>query len=374
MAAPADLAPRQGLRGRFLDLVSSARFQSFAARFPLTRPFVRREGEALFDLVQGFVASQVLAALVELRICHRLANAPEDAATLGAATGIPADRMQRLLQAGAALNLLRRRRDGRFDLTPRGAALISVPGLEDMIAHHDVLYRDLADPVAFLRGETETELAHVWPYVFGAGRAEDPALARRYSHLMAESQRLVAEDTLAAAPLKGVRHLLDVGGGTGVFAEAAADRHPELRVTLLDLPQVVDAAQDRLSRSPVASRIACTPGSFRDDDLPNGADAISLIRVLYDHRDETVRALLARVHDALPPGGKLLVSEPMSGGARPDRAGDVYYALYTMAMRTGTVRSAEQIAALCRKAGFTRISTPRPHRPFVTRVLLAHRE
>ena len=41
-----------------------------------------------------------------------------------------------------------------------------------MIAHHDVLYRDLADPVAFFRGETDTELARFWPYVFAAGQSE----------------------------------------------------------------------------------------------------------------------------------------------------------------------------------------------------------
>ena len=92
-------------------------------------------------------------------------------------------------------------------------------------------------------------------------------------------------------------------------------------------------------------------GSFRDDPLPRGADAISLVRVLYDHADDTVAALLGAVHDALPRGGRLIVSEPMSGGARPERAGDAYFALYCMAMRTGRVRSAAEIAGLLRQAG-----------------------
>jgi demethylspheroidene O-methyltransferase len=113
------------------------------------------------------------------------------------------------------------------------------------------------------------------------------------------------------------------------------------------------------------------PGSFRDDPLPEGADAISLVRVLYDHADATVAALLAKVHAALPPGGRLIVSEPMSGGARPDPATDVYFALYTLAMQTGRTRSAAEIAGLLRGAGFARVSVHAGFRPFVTSVVLA---
>ena len=36
---------------------------------------------------------------------------------------------------------------------------------------------------------------------------------------------------------------------------------------------------------------------------PTGADAISLVRVLYDHDDATVARLLAPVHAALPRAG-----------------------------------------------------------------------
>ncbi len=75
-----------------------------------------------------------------------------------------------LLKAGAAIGLLAKRRDDTWTLTRRGAALATVPGLAGMIRHHAVLYRDLADPVAFFRGETETELAAFWPYVFVPGR------------------------------------------------------------------------------------------------------------------------------------------------------------------------------------------------------------
>ena len=262
---------------------------------------------------------------------------------------------------------------GRVALTRRGAALAGVPGLREMILHHDVLYRDLADPVAFFRGETAPELAGVWPYVLVPRAADDPEAAARYSALMAGSQTLVAEDTLATAPLGGVRTLMDVGGGTGAFLAAACAAHPRLGGILLDLPAVLAGAERLLAETGLSGRVRLAPGSFRDGLLPTGADAISLVRVLYDHPDPVVEALLAACFAALPPGGRLIISEPMAGGARPARAGDAYFALYTLAMGTGRARSADEIAALCARAGFTAIRHHRVRRPFVTGVLSARR-
>lgn len=368
MSDASELTPWRG--GWLNRLVAWPGFQSWAARFPLTRRQARADGAALFDLVQGFVSAQVLQALVSLDVFRRLRGGALTSAALGHACDVPAERMQVLLQAGSALGLLKRRRDGRFALARKGAALMGVPGLEAMIRHHGAFYEDLRDPVALLRGDaSDTQLAQFWPYVFGGEIA--PADAAIYSDLMAQSQKLVAQDTLDAVSLKGVSHLMDVGGGTGAFVTAVAAKWSHLNFTLFDLPQVVADAPAALGA--LAPRVSIAPGSFRDDPLPEGADAISLIRVLYDHSDDTVRALLSKVHAALPAGGRLIISEPMGGGACPDRAGDVYFAFYTMAMQTGRARSAEDITQLCREAGFVDIRSKAPRRAYVTRVLTACR-
>ena len=350
----------------------SPRFHAFCARMPGLRHLARAEGAALFDIVQGFVQSQALLALVELRVLHRLAEGPAPLAALAGLAGVPPERMAILARAGAGLGLMAERR-GMWRLTVRGAAFLAVPGLEAMVRHHPVLYRDLADPVAFFRGETQPELAGFWPYVFGAGGAADPGLAQRYSDLMADSQGLVAADTLRLADFRGVAHLMDVGGGTGAFLAAVGAAHPGLRMTLFDLPAVVPGATARLAAAGLADRVTIHPGSFRDDPLPRGADAISLVRVLYDHADATVAALLRAVHDALPPGGRVVVSEPMSGGARPDPATDVYFSLYTLAMQTGRTRSGAEIARMLGDAGFADVQIRPGFRPFVTSVVTARR-
>lgn len=359
---------RPAPKGWLLRLAASRGFQAWAARIPGLRRIARSEGQALFDLVAGFVNSQTLMALVELRILHLLRDGPAPARHLAGLCGIPAERMQVLLQAGAALGLLRRQRDGDFALALRGASLLGVPGLEAMIRHHRALYADLADPVAFLRGGQETALARFWPYVFGAAGAVDPQVTATYSDLMSESQVLVAEDTLRLVDLSHARRLMDVGGGTGAFLEAVAAACPHLALDLFDLPVVLQGAA---ARAGLSGRVTLHPGSFRDDALPRGADVISLIRVLYDHDDSTVARLLASVFEALPRGGRLIISEPMSGGARPDRVTDVYFAIYTMAMQTGRTRSADEISALLAGAGFANICILKGFRPFVTSVITA---
>jgi demethylspheroidene O-methyltransferase len=354
-------------------LAASPRVQARLAGIPVLRRLVRAEGRAIFDLVAGFVHSQALMALVELDVPGLLSSGPMTPTAVAARTGLDPDRALILLRAGAAMGLLSRRRDGRFRLTARGAALSGVPGLAGMILHHRVLYGDLADPVAFLRGQTDPALARFWPYVFGAGAAADPAAAARYSRLMTETQGMVAEETLRLADLSGIRRMIDVGGGTGAFVAAAARRYPGLSLTLFDLPAVVAGAPALLVERGLSGRVDICPGSFRDDPLPGGHDAISLVRVLYDHSDDTVRALLAKVRAALPPGGRVIVSEPMSGGDRADPITDTYFAFYTLAMGTGRTRSAAEIAALLAGAGFGRVEVRKGFRPFVTSVVTAAR-
>lgn len=376
MSQPRRPGPFTRLRAAFdrwkLARIADPAFQAWATRFPLTRPIVRSEARQLFDIVAGFSYSQVLAACVTLDVFAHLAT-PRDVADLAPRLGLSLDATMRLVQAATALRLLARRGE-RYQIGPLGAALLGAPGVAEMVRHHALFYRDLADPVALLRGETDTELARYWSYVGGAKtHAMTAAEAAPYSRLMAASQTMVAAETLRIVPLTGIAHLLDVGGGEGVFLEAAARRAPYLRITLFDLPAVAARGERRLTAAGLGARARIAGGSFLDDPLPEGCDAISLVRVLYDHDDDIVARLLARVHDALPAGGLLIVSEPMSGGLRPSRSGDAYFAFYTLAMGTGRPRSVAEHHDLLTGAGFEDIT----HRPtgqsFITQVMTARR-
>ena len=346
-------------------LIADPRFQRWAARFWLTRPIARARARALFDISAGFVYSQILAACVTLKVFERLADGPRHTIDLAADIGLTPEAARRLLKGAAALNLLREIRGDRFGLADLGAAVLGNPGVSAMVGHHALLYDDLRDPVALLRAGAGEQLPGFWVY-----GASGPAAAA-YSELMAASQALVAEDILSAHVFSGAEALLDVGGGEGAFLTAVARAAPRLKLGLFDTPAVVERAGARFGRTGLIDRVARFGGDFLTDDLPSGFDAISLVRVLHDHDDAPARELLKRAFAALPPGGSLLVAEPMSGVRGAESIGDAYFGFYLLAMGRGRPRRADEIANMLRAAGFARVRTLSTPRPAVVSALLA---
>jgi demethylspheroidene O-methyltransferase len=223
-----------------------------------------------------------------------------------------------------------------------------------MIEHHAALYADLRDPVALLQGRhADTALAAYWPYAGAAQPAALPASSTAaYSTLMSQSQSLVAGQVLAAHDFAQHRCLLDVGGGEGAFLSAVAARCPDLRLMLFDLPPVAESAHARFAAAGLSGRASAFAGDFLVDRLPNGADAISLVRVLHDHDDAAALRILEAAHDALPAGGTLVIAEPMAGTPGAEAMGDAYFGFYLLAMGSGRARTPSQIAQMLASAGF----------------------
>jgi demethylspheroidene O-methyltransferase len=98
-------------------------------------------------------------------------------------------------------------------------------------------------------------------------------------------------------------------------------------------------------------RWPCTRRFFRDA-LPPGYDCITLVRVLHDHDDAACLALLRAVRRALPPGGRLVIAEPMAGTPGALAMGDAYFGFYLWAMNAGRPRTAAEYGAMLKTAGF----------------------
>jgi demethylspheroidene O-methyltransferase len=357
--------------------IADPRFRRWAARFPVTRPIARRRAHELFDLVAGFTYTQVLLACVRLDLFEALAAAPLCLDTLMLRTDLQRDAARRLLDAAVALRLLTHERDvgdgPRYGLGPLGVPMVGNTALAALIEHHAVLYVDLADPVALFRSPRgQTALAHYWPYAGGpSASALEGHEVDRYSALMAASQPLVAHEILDAYSLAPHRCLLDVGGGEGAFAKTAVRRWPQLRAVVFDLPAVAMRANQRIGASGLASRIRAVGGSFLTDELPRGADVISLVRVVHDHDDEAALALLRAARKALPDDGVLLLAEPMADTPGAQAMGDAYFGVYLWAMGSGRPRTARRLGELLASAGFAAPVELRSHLPLQTRVLLA---
>ena len=348
-------------------------FRRWAMAWRLPRALVRRRARSLFDLMAGFVYSQTLLACVRLRLFDHLAAGPQTLPRLAALTGVPEAGLERLLRAACSLQLLQQRDTGAYGLGVLGAPLVGDPGIAAMVEHHALLYEDLRDPVALLKADAPTgRMASYWVYANTAqpGVLSDADVAA-YSALMSATQPMIAEEVLQAVDLRRHRCLLDVGGGEGRFVQQAAEHAPHLQLMLFDLPAVAERARERLTRAGLGRRCTVHGGDFAQDGLPAGADIISLIRVAFDHPDERVLAVLRAVHTALPPGGTVVLAEPMSGTPGAEPMGEAYFGFYLMAMGRGRPRTPEHLGRLLAAAGFGVVQLMPTRLPLQTRVMVA---
>jgi demethylspheroidene O-methyltransferase len=352
----------EAVLGRRDRLLASPRFQAWAAKFPLTRGIARREARALFDLCAGFVYAQTLSACVTLDLFETLSPGPMSVEELSTKCDMSVPNMRMLLNAAVSLRLLAGAGQ-KYRLGPLGAALRGNPGVAAMVKHHALFYADVADPVALLRGQVETRLSRFWPYQGAAGDAQD------YSALMAATQPMIAAEILGAYDFSRHRVLLDIGGGDGAFAAAVAARYKALKLRVFDLPEVAPRAQARFESGGLAGRAAAFGGDVFHASLPAGADIITLVRVLHDHDDEAALAILQAARAALPPGGTLLLAEPLAGTAGAAPVGDAYFGFYLLAMGSGRARRVAEVVAMLAAAGFCDIRQIPTAQPMLTSLI-----
>ena len=160
-------ALREPVQRRLDAWFSDPALYRWAIANPLTRWVTRRRTEKLFDLMAGFVHSQVLLSCVRMGLFVRLKEEPQTLEALAQQTQIEPPALQRLLLSAVALGLLEHRSMGRFGLGPLGAPLARQDGIAAMIEHNNLLYQDLLQPVEFLRDAWGGSMAGYWPYAHG---------------------------------------------------------------------------------------------------------------------------------------------------------------------------------------------------------------
>jgi demethylspheroidene O-methyltransferase len=348
-------------------VLANQKFQKWAAKMPLVRRIANQKAVELHHLTAGFVYTQTLTAVIQSNLLAVLQGRIETTKSVAAMCGLSPQAAFTLLTASRALKLTDEVTPGHWMVGELGASVLGNPAVADMVRHHAVLYRDLADPLAILRHRENTGLRNYWSYVPGGTRLEESH--REYSRLMSSSLALIADHILDSYPLKDYASLIDVAGGTGQFARVVKQRYPELSTTVLDLPEVVSEA--KAMSTPHDIRFVAT--DMFHSPLPENSELFSLIRVLHDHDDEPVKQLLSRLHSALRPGGHLLIAEPMTGTAGAESIGDTYFSFYLWAMGSGRPRTAKELEAMCLAAGFTRIRELKTPIPALTRLLVAEK-
>jgi hypothetical protein len=188
-----------------------------------------------------------------------------------------------------------------------------------------------------------------WEQVFGqpfwAYLNANPAISASFDATM-------AIDTGNAAVAGGydwtkVRHVADVGGGTGSLIAEVLRRHPHLRGTLVDLPETADRARPYLAGLGLDGRCEVVGQSFFDP-LPAGPDAYLLSRVIHDWDDGAAGAVLRRCAEAAGGAGRVLVVESPPDG---NPAGFAEMDLRMLVLVGGRERTIGDYSALAAGAG-----------------------
>ncbi|MEY2780929.1 MAG: Demethylspheroidene O-methyltransferase [Pseudomonadota bacterium] len=342
----------------------------------LTRWVTRRRTARLYELMSGFANTQVLVACVRMGLLDALARSERTATELSALLSTPESRLMPLLNASESMGLIRRNRQDQYGLASLAWPIVSHAGLKVMIEHNQLLYEDLLAPERFLR-EGGGRMQAFWPYVEGlSGDASptaksDDVQSQRYSEVMDASQVFVIEEVLASHHFAKHRCVMDVGCGMGRFMIRVGEACPQLKLKLFDLPPVVKLAAGKLNEAGLAGRYECHPGSFKTDELPRGADLITLVRIGHDHSDTVCLDLFRKAWAALPEGGQLLLAEPMAATELNRNLASAYFHFYLLAMGDGRLRSPQDYERMLREAGFASVKLLKTGLPIHAQAILA---
>jgi acetylserotonin N-methyltransferase len=312
----------------------------------MTVPADRRNDSPapILDLMNGFRRSKTLFVAVHLGVFD------------GARPAVP--RLAQLLEACTALGLLTKAGDDyrNTEVADRYLRRASHDSLADYIGYSDrVLYRlwsHLEDAVA--TGSNR------WSQAFGSEAAAvraDVFSGPEFALGMRGSIRLSARAIIDAVDLSHFGSLVDLGGGTGELGVAAKRRYPSLRVTLFDTLDTIE-----LARRLVHDDIDFIAGDFCTDDLPR-ADVFVISRILHHRSAEQCVSLLTRLHDALTPGGMVLIAEALLDDDRSGPAEAHMQSLNMLVCSDGEERTAGQYRHWLELTGFRDVTVHRTGTP-----------
>jgi len=153
--------------------------------------------------------------------------------------------------------------------------------------------------------------------------------------------------------LKNQRHLLDIAGGSGIYACALVAGHPHLKATVLEKPPVDKIARQGIAARGFADRIAVAVGDMFTDSFPADCDLHLFSNVLHDWDEHLVRKLLAKSFESLPRGGRLLIHDAHINAEKTGPLPVAAYSALLMNISEGKCYSVTEMSDYLQRAGFT---------------------
>jgi 3-hydroxy-5-methyl-1-naphthoate 3-O-methyltransferase len=305
--------------------------------------------DEMIDLARTFMQSRILLSAIELDLFSAVgegATAPAVAAKLGADTRAT----ETLMNALAALELLAKR-DGVYRNEPVAAKYLaqSSPENERAAMMHTVhLWKRWSTLTDCVRAGTAVQKE-------GAGD-RDGTWVRAFIAAMHRNASTRSSQVVEALGAQGVRHLLDIGGGSGAYSIAFAKADPCLLAEILDLPAVLPIAQAYIEEAGLSDRVKTRAGDLRKDRFGEGYDMVFLSAICHMLSPQENKDLFLRAHDALVRGGRIAVQDFL---LEPDKTAPPAGAIFALNMLVGTAEgssySQEEYSCWLQEAGFEEI-------------------
>lgn len=300
-------------------------------------PAAPPDPEPIMRLASGFMAAKHLFAANELGIFEALSDAPATIDALAARTGVTSRAARISADAMVALEILERDGD-RYRNGGTAAAFLSGRGPGDLrpfLRFWDrvsyPVWEGLADVLA--RGPAQE--------IFEFDDDVQQVISEGIEAILAGPARALG----GAVDLTAHRRLLDIGGGTGSWTIAVAQRYPDLHATVLELPTVAELARARIADAGLDDRIEAVAGDAMQEELPSGYDLFLVANLVHYFSPEKNRELLTRVRQVAEPGARLLLADFWTD---PTHTQPVQAALmageFAVHLREGDVYSVDEIA------------------------------
>ena len=293
------------------------------------------------------------AAVVGLDFFTHLAKSPTDAQTLCRDLSLaerPADVM---LTYFSAVGLLENR-GGIFRVTEKAREFL----VRDSHWFLGPFYAAFAErPVArSLLEVLRTGKPSVWasnkPRKPWAEAMEDDAFAQQFTAIM-DARGLYLGPALARAIDLGSHHrVLDIGGGSGIYACCLVAAHAHLSATVLEKPPVDRVTRQCIARRGYSDRVEVVTGDMFAAPLPPGHDVHLWSNALHDWEEPTVRALLAKSFASLPSGGMVVIHDGHINREKNGPLAVAAYSVFLMASTEGKCYSIGELDALLAEIGF----------------------
>lgn len=157
-----------------------------------------------------------------------------------------------------------------------------------------------------------------------------------------------------ADELAGRRGLLDVGGGSGVYACALAANQPHLSATVLEQSPVDDLARRKIAERGLSGRVEVVTADMFAGNWPGSAEIHLFSNVMHDWDLPEIGQLLAHSAAAMPPGGLVAVHETFLNAEKTGPLPVAEYSCILAHSTQGRCYSVTEMARLLEGAGFVK--------------------